>query len=331
MQKTVHLTISLFIGALFMSNVLAHANNYTQPYYTIEFTAQRLGFEIRVNDIPIFDIDNSGFMTQEVPINEYIVNGTNNITVITFPFFDDDDEQSIEYIDGVTLEISLYVREDSNKNSGSRELVSQAFIKPQLACNEKSELEVAILKKIPGSEQDLNITVTKNASTLNFPLYGVFNKQVLISWDVSELEVPFPLWAWHEGQVITDNKKSYKSLLEAYKKIHKAFLEKDLEKVKKINSQRSTELAISYYLGDKGNGFKYTAIGEYVDHPVAELYKQLYIEDTKLDILAKGKLARIMDGAGNHPVVFINDETGQIHSAQFMWYLNKNSEWILIR
>ena len=61
-----------------MSTSLSSNNitNYKKPFISIEFNAKRLGVEIRVNDIPAFVIENTGFMTLEVPVSEYIINGT---------------------------------------------------------------------------------------------------------------------------------------------------------------------------------------------------------------------------------------------------------------
>ena len=38
-----------------------------------------------------------------------------------------------------------------------------------------------------------------------------------------------------------------------------------------------------------------------------------------------------MDGGQNHPVVFMDKITEQLYQPQFIWYLNQNNEWVLIR
>ena len=97
LKSALHLIYSIILTmGVFLVNIAESAtidySSYQKPYFTIEFTAQRMGVNIRLNDIPVYDVQNSGFMTLELPVNEHVVSGENEISVITYPLFDDDDE-----------------------------------------------------------------------------------------------------------------------------------------------------------------------------------------------------------------------------------------------
>jgi len=324
---------TVLIGALFMSTSCSSNNDFThydKPYFSIEFTAKRLGVDIRLNDIPVFNIDNTGFMTLEVPVNEYIISGDNEMKVITFPLFDDEDEQHDNYIQGASIDVALYVRGD-DEPTNKRKLISSVSIVPRNAYLEDSEATVATFISDIDENNRSPLKSEKDATILDYPIYGIFKKQVVTRWSVENLKSTLPQWKWQHGEQINNNDNTYQSLLKAYASLHKAFLNKDLAAVRKISQQRSKELAVAYFLPDEKAGFEYSALGKDINHPIIKLYEQLYLNNAKFDIIGNGKLARIINAARTHPILFLNYETEQLYKHQFMWYLNKNKEWILIR
>ncbi len=306
------------------NNDLSH---YKKPYFSIEFTAKRLGVNIYLNDIPIFNIKNTGFMTLEVPVNEYIINGNNEIKAITFPLFNDDDEQNDEYIDGASIDIGLYIREDDAPTE-KKQLISKVSITPNNAYLNSPTEQIAIF--VDSKENSTPISTNKEATILNYPTYGNYKKQVVSKWNINNLKSSLPHWQWQDGELIKNNEDTYKSLLKAYKELHDAFSRKDLAMVKKISLPRSKEFSSAYYLTNTEAGFERSALGKDIDHPSIKLYEKLATDVSTLEVFASGKLARIIDGADIHPILFIDDDSGQFYQHQFKWQKN-NNEWVLIR
>ncbi len=304
--------------------------SYKKAWFTIEFESQQMGLDIRLNDITVFNIDNTGFMTLELPVNEYLIKGDNKISITAHPLFDDDDEQLDEFVEGTKVEVGLYVREDGEP-AEKRKLIDKVLIRPEIAYWESSNEPVAQFIGDMKSKDHTPLKTKKDAHVLNFPGYGNYKKQVKTSWLVKNVATNLPRWAWQDGLIINDDPKTYESLLSAYSALHKALLNKNLDKVKEIAYPRSKELAIAYYLGDAEDGFVYSTLGKNIDHPTIKLYENLALEGAKLDILAGGKLARIMEGGHIQPIVFVDMETEQFYQPQFMWFKNKNNEWVLIR
>ncbi len=304
------------------------APDFKKPYYTIYFTAVNLGVEIRLNDIPVTNIENTNKMSLELPASEYIVNGINELKVITFPPFDDEDEQADNYYDFAEITVGLYVREDGSPDS-ERVLISEATIYPSKAYQEGSKA-IIINPKSLGIDT-ASPSVQKDAKVLDYPLYGNYKKQVVSTWKTTPINSPFPRWEWQDGQTIPDNQETYDSLLKEYHKLFAAYKNKDLASLKAIAQHRSHDIATSYYLENDNTGFEYSAIGKFINHPSAELYKEVRTENTRLVVFANGKMATIQIGGGTEPVFFVDYEDGIIHNIYNKWYKNKNGEWILIR
>ena len=314
-----------------MSTALSSNNNFTdikKPNFTIEFSAIKVGVEIRINDIPAFTLDNTGFMTLEIPIGEYIINGNNTISVITFPTFDDEDEQSNNYVEGSNIEVAVYVRE-SGTSKENRQLINKVLITPNNAYLKDKNNEAAIY--LENTKNNNPIKISKDDTVLNYPVYGNYKKQVVSTWTINNIQTTYPLWEWQKGKEIPNSDEIYQALVKSYTELHTAFKNKDLSLIKKISKSRSKELSLAYHLKDEEAGFEYSALGKDIDHPTIKLYEHVYLDDTKFDIFGNGKLARIMDGGQNHPVVFMDKITEQLYQPQFIWYLNQNNEWVLIR
>lgn len=316
-----------------MSTNCSSDNNfagYKKPWFTIEFTAKQLGLDIRVNDIPVFNIDNTGFMTIEVPVNQFIINGDNEISVITHPLFDDDDEQMSGYIQGASIDVSLYLREE-DEPSGVRRLISSVSISPGNAYIGSLTEPIARFIKTSDKIVHSRLLTIKDAEVLDYPGYGNYKKQVITSWIINNVATSFPRWEWQSGVQIRYGDKSYQSLLKSYRSLYKAFEKNDLESVKTIVRPHSRERAIAFHLNNVDAGFENLSLGKFINHPTKKLHTDLFLEYTKFDIIGNGKLARIISAAQTQPIAFVDSETGQPYLPQFMWYLNKNNEWILIR
>ncbi len=323
----------IFIEVIYMNTATGSGNDFTsykKAWFTVEFEAQQMGLNIRLNDIPVFNIDNAGFMTLEVPVNQYILNGDNEIKVIAHPLFDDEGEQTESYVSDTEVKVGLYVREDG-ESSENRKLIDQVLIKPEVAYIEDPSTPVA---KFIGSVSDENHTplvISKDAQILDYPDYGIFKKQVVTTWGIKNIKTTFPRWAWQDGLDISDNKSTYESLLQAYEKLHQAFARHDLEAVKSIVRYNSRERAIAFHLDNEEAGFENLSLEKYINHPTIKLYEELALDGAKLEILANGMLARIMDGGDIQPILFVNHETELFYQPQFLWFLNKQNNWIQIR
>ena len=305
-------------------------NQYKKPWYTIYFKAAGVGIEIRLNDIPVINIENSGMMGLELPVNEYVINGVNELKVITFPIFDDNDDQADNHLNGAKISVGLYVREDGEPEA-KRKLITEATITPLNAYSSSDIKSTITINNDSIDAENTTFDIVKDARILDYPLYGNFKKQVVTSWKSPVLKTGFPEWQWQKGQVIPDTKETYNSLLKEYAKMHKIFETKDLEELKKLSTHRSHETAISMYLKSDEEGFEYAAIHKFMNHPVAELFDEVRTENSRLVIFANGRMATIQTGGGAEPVIYVDYEDEIIHQLKNKWYRNKNGEWVLIR
>ncbi len=57
----------------------------------------------------------------------------------------------------------------------------------------------------------------------------------------------------------------------------------------------------------------------------------LFTDDMKLEVLGDGKVARVTNDLKAQPIFYFDERKQALHLYKFMFYLNKNNEWVMIR
>lgn len=301
----------------------AQAADYKKPEFTLELTITGVGVDIRLNDISIEFEKRSGHSTMTYEVNSSIIAGVNELKVITFPFLRATlaEGQTEEYHEEAEVKVALYVSELGD--SDNKTLLSQIHLRPGLALDKMaSESRV-----IDGLD---DVVLDNKSKPLSFPVI-TFEQQITATRKTLPVQDNFPRWAWQDGQIIEDTQENYNSLLAAYREIYDAYKNRDREKLLALHAPRSAEYAIAFYLdGGVEAGHKFLSTGEMLDDTESRLY-EFHTETTKLDVFASGRMARIIDAALYHPVVFVHKTMDIVHTMKFGFYKNKAGKWIMIR
>lgn len=275
-------------------------------YYGVDVDLNNVGIDIRVNNIPIYYDDEKGQMTAELPSPESIINGFNSLSLKAFlPY--DGDVISGSFEEGAYASAILFKQRMDNNSPKVPLLKARVNL-----TGDKYEVEI----------EDY---ISKKSKKFTKPMTQ--NKTILVEVK-ADIKSSFPQWAWQKGKIITTEDKS--SLLQAYKRIHNALLEKNLSKLKDLYSVRASEIAIAYYLPDIEAGFKKLSVGADMNDPELELY-DFNSENMEIEILANGKLARIVDADYDQPILYFNSQSQLLHLYKFMFYLNDENKWIMVR
>ncbi len=119
--------------------------------------------------------------------------------------------------------------------------------------------------------------------------------------------------------------------MNTYKEIHSTLKIKNIKKLERHYAMRAKEIAIAYNLTGENEGLKKLSVGKDMMDQSLELY-DLRIDDMNLEVLANGKLARIRDDQFNaQPIFYYDNKADLLHIYKFMFYLNKDNQWIMIR
>lgn len=297
-------TILLMIESLIMSNTV----NST-PYFGVDVDLNNMGIEVKVNDIPAYFDEEKGQLTVEIPVPESIVNGTNSLSLATFlPY--DGDERTTKYEEGAYATVTLFQQNLSTKNQPKIKLSS-------------------ITLKI--SDNKIHATVEDHVNNMqSTPSVERSEDQSIFIQAETKISSPFPRWAWQDGQIIEDNQTNFDSLLSVYKKLHAIFKSKDIQTLKNSYSLRAKEIAIAYNLASEEEGQKKLSTGEDMKNSSLELY-DFHTDGMRIEVIGNGKLARISDDDHDQPILYFEPKTSLLHLYKFMFYLNKNNQWVMIR
>ena len=280
-----------------------------KPLYTVQFKVVGAGVEIRLNDIPIHLNDAPGTTSSEIQVPQYIFNGLNELKVRTFCL----EEDNNQYRNGAYVIVSLHVKEKGAPSSQSKELL-QFKLNPTLP--EKQYFDGSL---------DF-----ENASTPK--LLNISNMEITASRSI-QIATSFPKWSWTEGQQLEKNDTTRNSLLNSYKNIYNVLKDSNETELRKIYHKAASELATAYHYDDIENGYTLLSATDLMSDSrwsLLDMNQMLDQFEYKLEVLADGKLARLIDEEGYSPIVYMRDDE-LVAMIPFYWYLNKNNEWVMIR
>jgi len=299
------------------------AADYKKPEFTLELTITGVGVDIRLNDMPIEYEMFSGHSTMTYEVNSSIIAGTNELKIISFPFFGmtREEGQTSGYHEEAEVKAALYVHEQGRDDN--KTLLSQIHLRPGLPLD-KVAGESAVIEGLE------DVVLDDKAQLLSFPGL-IINKQIIAIRKSLPVQDDYPRWAWQDGQLIEDTQENYDSLLAAYRDIYDAYENNDREKLLELHAPRSAEYAIANYLdGGVTAGHELLNTGRRLDDAESKL-SEFRTRNIKLDIHGDRRMARIIDGAQYHPFVFLHKTMNIVHTLKFGFYKNKAGEWVMIR
>lgn len=329
MKKLLLILIFIIPGLSIMSNIHAVTNTseYNEPYYTVQLSYAHTGAEFRLNDIPFYLENLSGQVDVEIPVGDKVIQGENVLSIIAAP----PGVGGEGYLktwgnDDARAEATLYVRE-KNESKSSREVLTHIKIYPAL----KPENAATGSMIISGQEPP---TLDYTSKPRQFPDIK-FENQIVISRVTHSLVTPFPVWDWQNGQRILNTEENYNTLLEAYRRQYKIHQDKNLSAMREsVKNVAVTHNIINYY-NDIEKAYDLLNLEESWKSKEQELFK--FIEGDlairqgmKLDIIANGKLARIVNDGDVQPVLFIIKSQRMKIKYRYNFYLNNEGDWIYI-
>lgn len=323
------LTIYFIISGMgIMSDIQAvtDTSEYKKPYYTVQISYAGTGSEYRLNDIPFYLENFEGQVDTEIPVGDKMIQGINTLSIIAFPYSEGKGSLPDWTHEDARVEATLYVRE-KDAPKVSRKMLTHVKLHPA------RDPRVAGSESMVVNEQALPMLDYKSKPR-QFP-NTVYHKQIVISRKTHPIKSPFPRWEWEDGEVIKETEENYKSLLEAYRKQYVIHQKQDLvalktscrklaETQKLINNYDNIEKA--YEMLNLEESWK-SEEQELFDFIEGDRAKKLRL---KLDIVANGKLARIVNDDSIQPVMYIVKKARVMVKYKYLFYKNKNGEWVYI-
>lgn len=286
-----------------MSNLLNAA-----PYFGVDIDLHNVAVDVRVNDIPVYFDELRGQTTVEVPAPDAIVDGENSLSVTTYFTKDFEGVVRSDFEPGAYLSAVLFKQE----GKGDKQNLTSILIK-------------LTPKGIESIETENYVTGKKSNPELEISEGG----KVLVKEEV-EVNSPFPRWVWQDGKNIENSEENFNSLMAQYEKIHTTMQNQDQNTIFELYSERAKEIAIAYSLGGEKEGHNKISTGKDMVNSKLKLFK-FFTNNMRLDIVGNGKLARIVDNEFTQPILFTEPAARLFHFHKFMFYLNKDDQWVMIR
>ncbi len=318
----------LIIGMIIMSDIQAatDTSEYKKPVYTVQISYVGTGAEFRLNDIPFYLENFSGQVDTEIPVSDKMIQGINELSIIAFPYAENDDSMKDWEHKDARVEATLYVRE-YDASDDMRQTLTHLKLYPARAP------DVAAIETIVITEQNPPVLDYKSQPR-QFP-NTVFHKQIVISRKTHSIKTLFPRWEWQDGQIIKNTKENYDSLLEAYRKEYIIHQKQDLSALKSSTRKLAEAQMLVNYYTSIGQAYDMLNLEESWKSKEQELFEFIENERSgrlglKLDIIANGKMARITDDDSIQPIMYIVKKARMMIKYKFSFYKNKQGEWVYI-
>jgi len=235
-----------------------------KPFFTLKISSIHCGYRLAVNGYPIDDNLTGEPVTIEHPINAWIKTGHNSFDIHSLNIATPTGKKGIHQAAKLTMEICV-------KEFGSEEALIlstthfDAMQLPRLECGHRVDYENEALLQpcIQGSSLqssfdivDQKIQQNEDGAFTIFPyqLSKGAHKSLSIIHNM-ELETPFPLWKMfeaddlisHTGLSKEEKIQTKDSLLEIYKPLWDALINKDTKTLEQFFELRCSEYDIAYY------------------------------------------------------------------------------------
>ena len=327
MKKFPQFLLLIILGPGIMSDIQAvtDTSEYKQPYYTVQISYAGTGAEFRLNDIPFYLESFSGQVDVELPVSDKMISGVNELSIIVFTYIEGNNPVD-NWDEDARVEAALYVRE-KNTQKNTRKLLTQIKLHPA------ADPEVAAQESmiIAGQKQAV---LDYEKKPWQFPP-RVYDKQIVISRLTHNIKTPFSRWEWQDGQVIEDTEENYQSLLEAYRKKYVIHQKQDLVAARKSSYKLAAMQKNINYYDDIEQAYEALNLEESWKSNEQVLFEFIEKDKAKqfrlkLDIIGNGKLARITSDEETQPILYIIKRDRITVKYQYIFYKNKQGEWIYI-
>ena len=302
-----------------------------KPYFTFRIESKNARYEAKFNGVPITLNTKGSNLTTEEPVNQYVTQGKNEITINAYPFKGDD-------FGGAQVTVSLYVNQDSAPETDKKLLGQVHFSEDAYKNNTLSQLS---MRKITldsktfeetekGDIRVLEATVKPTKALGNGVKVSqevIFNSSIP-TWkfikDAEEINFPDTFSEYKE------NKEHYikeliEPLYEEYKKIFQLISKEDYSQLREEFKQRNSEFDKALYLSD--GDYESRLISELKGDAKSKIVELYPIENAYPMVTDDKKLIKL----GRESILLFSDKENAVYSYYPVWFYKKDGKWHIAR
>lgn len=325
---------NLFILSLFFANFLGGVSSNAsdqqpstmlneKPFFALRIDTSGCRFSVCLNDVPILESEKGHSITVEIPVNQYLVSKTNQLSFSLKPAGD-----GAVFDPEARVEVALKVRRKGESREVGANVTDMVF--SMADTNAPNALGVSgssppgrfasrqqFRASADGDVVVADVVVTSAASTGEVKA----SRNVMIPLD-------FPAWVWLSSQPIMEIPESQAALLREYQKLWDLLKARRAEDAIKLCEAKTRELAAAFYLTPT-EAREYLKIEEMLQDDDVELFK-FNEEGIKMHVFGNNRLARLVSRKGQSPIVFVEKDRSAGHYIE-LTYCKTDKGWVIIR
>lgn len=299
-------------------------NNMLQgkPFFMIGINISGCAYDVRINDVTIMD-DKKGFpVSVDMPVNEWIVSGKNQLSIHIRPIGHDTDISTI-----AEGSATLLVRQSGTPIELNQPISRLAY--SHSGVDEKSKI---INSTTPGKYDSNNKFISSAEGDVIVGEVAIKisadEKEVIITQDV-EFYSSLPKWAWTDSDIIPNTEDTRKQLIKEYQQIWNLLNSKDVkEKIIPQFTERTKELAQGYYVGEIE--MVPMDLEKSPFNPELEL-AALYEDRSYLKISANGRLATLLHDWNDDAMIIYRIPEKNMMETYDITFRKSGAKWIITR
>lgn len=224
-----------------------------QPYLTARIEAEHVLFEVHVNG-GFVSTDITGSPASEtVPINQFLRSGVNQMSVLVYPF--EQDDGSFKFDAGARLTLTIIAREAGDRaDAASFALCSIAFNGADAGT--PAAIKASSAAGFLDSSRDFAVVSTGDVRLGPVQIEQARTDGIVVLSRELDLRLPFPEWRFLSSDAEeptysleeAELTSRYNALFAAYEEIWRAMNARDLGKLLPMFEERSQEIDAAFYL-----------------------------------------------------------------------------------
>lgn len=330
-----------------------------KPFFSVRVDVSGCRYEVRINDVTVVSDQNGYPVTVNFPVNEYIANGENELTVYLMPLVEDIyEETTTELTKDCKGFVALQVRQSGTPDSENQEISRIQFNgpvdNPDLLSGSTQAVKLDSTNGFAQSENgDVSVSEVQSVTwafrdnikpEINFPEYFSrpqskflpIEKGIKVSQNLF-LKSNLPDWAWLQSEKINAHENVRLELYQEFLSLQNLLLSDKLSDstLYPLFAERTKELSQAYYVSEKEmepDGIIRCAKDK-ANYEFLEIEEPIEKEKFSFSVQVYGdnRLAAILTWDGGHRLIY-NEVAEDGGSKVFpIIFRKQNGKWIITR
>ena len=310
--------------------------NIDKPYLVLDVDFAGCSYIPSVNGVTFKDIlgGEKGVIATDIPINQWLKPGKNEFSLILKP--SDHAEKLKGMGQDCQAKVTLKVKPDDKPITIDDSNYTSIFtFNYQSAPDEMTTNKKHFKGTTEASQLDSSKDFKRVDSGGDIQIGPIHIEQIDTEYGPGvkmtrevDIPLPFPKWAWFDGDQIPDNEETKQELIKQYQKIWDALNNQNIQSLAPEFQQRIKEYAQAYYVPEKKMNFV-NDLQEAQKDPQKKL-GDFIPKYEYLQVFGDGKLARLTIWDGTEAIYFNHKDKDLSDNYDFV-FMKKDGKWQVIR